>query len=62
MPVTETTAWSRSQPGTGDVIPKYQSPEDDKAVAGGWRRDSPPASFVIAQTPDDRPFFEDPNS
>lgn len=63
MPVNEISALERSQPGTGGVIAKLQRPEDDLAVKGGWRRDSPPAAFdPIEQTTDDRPFFEDPNS
>lgn len=62
MPIPESTALGRSQPGTGGIIPKYQNPENDRAVKGGWRRDSPPASFEPPQTVDDRPFIEDPNS
>lgn len=61
MPVSEISALERAQPGTG-MIQKLQRPETDLAVKNGWRRDSPPAAFVDAQTVDDRPFLEDPES
>lgn len=42
--VADTVAWEHSPPGTGP-IPVYPNLQKDKAVANGWRRDSPPAAF-----------------
>lgn len=54
MAVAETVAWEMSEPGTGPT-PVYQNPELDKAIAQGWRRDSPPAAFaqvsIVVQFP-----------
>lgn len=61
----DSVAWERSQPGSGPT-PKYPDPSSDKAIVNGWRYDSPPAAFEVPPQfevpPDDRPFFEDPNS
>jgi hypothetical protein len=56
MPVADTVAWEHSEPGTGP-IPNYQNPESDRAIAGGWRRDSPPAAFPEYADPFMKPVF-----
>lgn len=56
MPVSESTAWGHSEPGTGPV-PEYQNPERDKAIAGGWRRESPQAAFPEYYDPFMTPIF-----
>lgn len=56
MAVAESVAWEMSEPGTGP-IPVYQEPEKDKDIAGGWRRDSPPAAYPEYEDPFMRPVF-----
>lgn len=44
MAQSDTSAWERSEPGSGPT-PVYNEPEKDKAIKNGWRRDSPPPAF-----------------
>lgn len=55
MPVADHTRWEYSEPGTG--VPFDQSPQDDKAIKGGWRRDSPLAAYPEYEDPFMTPIF-----
>jgi len=56
MAVAEHVAWEMSEPGTGPM-PVYQSPEKDKDIANGWRRESPLAAYSEYADPFMNPIF-----
>jgi hypothetical protein len=41
MATGENQAYSQSEPGTGPA-PVYDDSQNDLAIKGGWRRDTPP--------------------
>jgi hypothetical protein len=49
--MAEHSHWERSEPGQGGIVIPVYDTRVDKAIAGGWRRDSPQAAF---------PEYEDP--
>lgn len=55
MPVADHVAYETATPGV--MAPNFQNPEKDKAIAGGWRRESPPAAFPEYADPFMKPVF-----
>lgn len=55
MPSAEHLLLARQEPGSGIV--EYDDIDTDKAIKGGWRRDSPPAAFPETQDPFLNPVF-----